>query len=328
MAARIINWGLLSTARINRELIPPLKSSKRNRLLGVASRDLARGQAYAREWGIPRAYGSYEEMLADPEIDAVYNPLPNHLHAEWTIKAARAGKHVLCEKPIALSTTEVDEIAAAARENKVIVAEAFMYRHHPANLRVKEMVDAGEIGRILLVRGEFSFLLTRPDDIRWKPEMGGGSIWDVGCYPVSYSIMLAGCAPVEVTAWQVLAPSGVDELFSGQMRFESGLLAQFNSAFALPYNTFMEIRGSEGRIDVPSPFRVEDRARLVVTRSGKTQTLRFPRFLLYSGEVEQMYDAIVEGKPQRVTLEQSRLHIATLSALLESARNGGKVVHL
>jgi predicted dehydrogenase len=273
-------------------------------------------------------YGSYEDMLADPQIDVVYIPLPNHLHAPWTVKAAQAGKHVLCEKPLALSVAEVDQITAATRENQVVVSEAFMYQHHPSTLKVKELVKAGEIGKLAFLRGEFSFMLTREDDIRWKPEMGGGSIWDVGCYPVSYSILLAGCAPVEVMGWQELSPSGVDRLFAGQLRFENGLLAQFSSSFALPYATFMEIRGTDGHIDVPSPFRVVEEARVTVTRGDQTRTIEFPRFMLYSGEVEQMYDAIVHGQPQRVTLEHSRIHIATLSALLESAQNGGKVVRL
>ncbi len=328
MPARILNWGLMSTARINRELIPPLKASRRNRLLGVASRDEQRGLDYAKEWGIPRVYGSYEDMLADPEIDAVYIPLPNHLHAPWTIKAAQAGKHVLCEKPLALTAAEVDAIIAAARENHVIVSEAFMYQHHPSTVQVKELVDAGEIGRLLLLRGEFSFMLTRPDDIRWKPEMGGGSIWDVGCYPVSYSILLAGCAPVEVMGWQVLSPSGVDQIFAGQLRFENGLLAQFSSGFALPYSTFMEIRGSEGTIEVPSPFRVDEKAQVLVKKGEQVRKISFPRFMLYSGEVEQMYDAIVNGRPQRISLERSHIHIATLAALVESAQNGGKVVRV
>ncbi len=178
-----LRWGLLGTARINRMVIPPLRASAGNRLLAVASRDLARATGYAKEWGIERAHGAYEALLADPEIDAVYIPLPNHLHAEWTIRAARAGKHVLCEKPLALTVAEVDAMGAAARESGVVLAEAFMYRHHPQTLKVKELVDAGAIGPVRFVRGTFSFPLTRPDDVRLRPEWGGGCLWDVGCYP-------------------------------------------------------------------------------------------------------------------------------------------------
>ena len=164
MADRVCRWGLLGTARINRMVIPPLRVSHGNRLLAIASRDTARATAYAREWGIERAHGSYEALLADPEIDAVYVPLPNHLHAQWTIEAARAGKHVLCEKPLALSVAEVDAMTSAAREAGVAVAEAFMYRHHPQTLKVRELVQAGAIGRVRFLRGTFSFPLSRPND--------------------------------------------------------------------------------------------------------------------------------------------------------------------
>ena len=148
MGGRVLRWGLLGTARINRMVIPPLRVSAGSRLLAVASRDGARAAAYAREWGIGRAHGSYQALLADPEIDAVYIPLPNHLHAEWTIRAARTGKHVLCEKPMALTLAEMDAMEAAARESGVVLAEAFMYRHHPQTLKVKELVDAGAVGSV------------------------------------------------------------------------------------------------------------------------------------------------------------------------------------
>ncbi len=161
MSTKVLNWGLLSTARINRSLIPPLRASKRNHLLAVASRSQESADAYAKEWKIPRAHGSYEALLADPEIDVIYNPLPNHLHAEWTIKAIEAGKHVLCEKPLALSVDDVDAIAAAAQKHGRVVAEAFMYRHHPQTLKVQELVQSGSLGTLKLLRGSFSFVLDR-----------------------------------------------------------------------------------------------------------------------------------------------------------------------
>src|SRR3990170_3418207 len=187
MTERVLRWGLLSTARINQALMAPLGSSTRNRLVAVASRIPERGEAYAREWNIPRAFASYEAMLADPDIDVIFNPLPNRLHAEWTIKAAQAGKHVLCEKPLAITVEEVDAIEAAARQAGVVVAEAFMYRHHPQTLKVRELVDGGAVGDLWLVRGSFTFDLTRESDPRLDPALGGGSIWDVGCYPISCS---------------------------------------------------------------------------------------------------------------------------------------------
>src|SRR5215510_1697063 len=173
MNNKVLNWGLLSTANINRALITPLRASKRNRLLAVGSRTQESADKYAREWKISRAHGSYEALLADPEIDVIYNPLPNHLHAEWTIKAVEAGKHVLCEKPLALNVDEVDAIQAAARKHGRVVMEAFMYRHHPQTLKVQELVKSGSIGTLKLIRGSFSFSLTREKDVRLDPAMGG-----------------------------------------------------------------------------------------------------------------------------------------------------------
>ncbi|MGZ9165873.1 MAG: Gfo/Idh/MocA family protein, partial [Anaerolineales bacterium] len=156
MPNRFLRWGLLSTAQINRALIKPLRASDRNQLLAVASRSMEQAESYARKWDIPRAHGSYEALLADPEVDVIYNPLPNHMHAEWTIKALHAGKHVLCEKPLVLTLQEADDIARAAKETGNIVAEAFMYRHHPKTLKVKEIVDSGVLGELQIIRGLFA----------------------------------------------------------------------------------------------------------------------------------------------------------------------------
>src|SRR6185436_18418386 len=209
MTNKALNWGLLSTARINHALIPPLRVSKRNRLLAVGSRSQESADRYAREWKISRAHGSYEALLADPEIDVIYNPLPNHLHAEWTIKAVEAGKHVLCEKPLALRVEDVDAVKAAAQKHGRIVAEAFMYRHHPQTLKVLDLVREGTLGALKLIRGSFTYVLSRESDVRNQPELGGGSIWDVGCYPISFARTLVGEEPVEVFGWQVIGPTGI-----------------------------------------------------------------------------------------------------------------------
>src|SRR5512137_1116848 len=255
MTDRLLRWGLLGTARINRMLIPPLRVSAGNRLLAVASRDAARAAAYASEWGIERAHGSYEALLADPEIDAVYIPLPNHLHAEWTIRAARAGKHVLCEKPLALTVAEVDAMEAAAREAGIVLAEAFMYRHHPQTLKAKELLDGGAIGAVRFVRGTFSFPLNRPNDVRLRPEWGGGCLWDVGCYPLSFTRFLLGAEPIEVFGSQVLGPTGIDETFAGQLVFPGGVLAQVDAGFRSPFRAELEIAGSTGTIRVRHPWK-------------------------------------------------------------------------
>jgi xylose dehydrogenase (NAD/NADP) len=325
MSSKTLNWGLLSTARINRSLIPPLRASKRNHLLAVASRSKESADAYARKWKIPRAHASYEALLADPEIDVIYNSLPNHLHAEWTIKAVEAGKHVLCEKPLALSVEDVDAVAAAARKHGRVVAEAFMYRHHPQTLKVQELVGSGSLGTLKLLRGAFSFELIHEGNIRSDSAMGGGSIWDIGCYPISYTRTVVGSEPIEVFGWQVTGPTGIDDTFVGQMRFEGDVYAQFDSSFVVPFHTYMEIVGSEATLIIPIPFKPDVNEKIFLVRDGKTETVKVKGQELYLGEVEDMADAILLGNTPRVTLEDSRANVATIKALLESARTGAVV---
>ncbi|MFZ5878681.1 MAG: Gfo/Idh/MocA family protein [Chloroflexota bacterium] len=320
-----LNWGLLSTARINRALIPPLKRSKRTCLLAVASRDLASAEAYAREWHIPRAHGSYEALLADPEIDVIYNPLPNHLHAEWTVRALRAGKHVLCEKPMTLTLAEMDEIISVARETGRVVAEAFMYRHHPQTLKVREIVASAALGELQLIRGAFTFTLNRAGNYRFDPASGGGSLWDVGCYPVSYARMLVDAEPLEVFGWQVEGPGGIDESFVGQMRFAGGIHVQFDCGFKSPFRAWMEIIGSDGVLRVPNPFKPGRGEQVTLARGDQVETLKMPNADLYLGEVEDLCDAIERGFSPRVTLDDSRGNLAALLALLTSARTGKPV---
>ena len=322
---KILNWGLLSTAKINQALIKPLNASKRTRLLAVASRSLSSAESYAREWKIPRAHGRYEALLADPEIDVVYNSLPNHLHAEWSIKALRAGKHVLCEKPIALTLAEVDAMTQAAKETGKVLAEAFMYRHHPQTLKAKEIVNSGTLGKIQLIKGAFTFNLTREGDIRLNKEMGGGSIWDIGCYPISFARTIVGADPLEVFGWQVTGQTGTDDSFYGQMRFENGVHAQFDSGFKSPFRTMIEIVGTEASLSIPAPFKPERSSEIILSRDGKVEKIKIKAGMLYMGEVDDMCDAITQNKAPRVTLADSHGNIATILALLESARTGKPV---
>lgn len=319
---KILNWGLLSTAKINQELIKPLRASKRTRLLAAASRSQVNADAYAREWKIPRAYGSYEAMLADPEIDVVYNSLPNHLHAEWTINALRAGKHVLCEKPFALSLAEVDAMIAAAQETGKVLTEAFMYRHHVQTIKVKEIVDSGALGKLQLIKGAFSFMLARQGNYRNIKEMGGGSLWDVGCYPISYARMILGEEPLEVFGWQVEGPGGIDESFHGQMRFGSGVHMQFDCGFKSHSRSHMEIVGTEGVLYIPQPFKPGLKTEIQLTRGDEQQRIRIKGSELYLGEVEDMCEAAIGGNAPRISLADSRGNIAAILRLLESARTG------
>ena len=322
MSDSILKWGLLSTARINRAVIGPIRASNRNQLEAVASRSIDKARAYAREWEIPRPFGSYEEMLADPEIDVVYISLPNGLHAEWTIKAAQAGKHILCEKPLALSEQELDAMEAATQKAGVVLAEAFMYRHHPQTLQVKQLVDKGEIGDLQLVRGSFTFKLQNLGDVRLAPELGGGSIWDVGCYPISYARYLAGTEPLEVFGWQYSGDAGVDLTFAGQMRFPDDVYAQFDSGFRTPFRAQVEVVGSSGSLLVPTPFKPEQNEKILLRRGDEVEEIYMPGQELYLGEIEDMADAVLLGKAPRISLADSRSNLKTIRALLESAGKG------
>jgi D-xylose 1-dehydrogenase (NADP+, D-xylono-1,5-lactone-forming) len=320
-----LHWGLLSTAAINEAVIPPLRVSQRSELYGVASRQLGKAKDYAKEWKIPHAYGSYEEMLADPEIDIVYNPLPNHIHAEWTIKACQAGKHVLFEKPAALKPEDVDAMGEAARAAGVTIAEAFMYRHHPQTKKVLELVAGGAVGKVQLLRGSFSYVNDRVVDIRWVPEYGGGSIWDIGCYPISFCRAVTGEMPVEVYGSQRKSLSGVDATFTGTMKYASGVVAQFDSSFEIPDFTYFEIRGTLGTIIVPSPFKPEAISSIQLVQDEKVQTFDFNVEHLYMGEVADMEDAVLNGSAHLIGLQESKQNISTILALLSSAEKNGPV---
>lgn len=322
MSKDSLKWGLLSTARINRAVIPAIRSARRSRLAAVASRERERAEDYAREWKIDRAHGSYEALLADPEIDVIYNSLPNQLHAEWSIKALRAGKHVLCEKPLAVSVAEVDAMSEAAAETGRVLAEAFMYRHHPQTLKVQELVAKGSLGELRVIHGAFSFVLRRPGDVRLIKELGGGSVWDVGCYPISYMRMVAGAEPVEVFGWQVAEAEGVDETFAGQLRFANGLLGQFDCGFRSAGRAYMEIVGSEGVLQLSEPFKPGARASILLRRGDLTETVVIEGGELYGWEVKDMEEAILDGKPPRISLRDSRGNVAAIAALLESASSG------
>ena len=320
-----LRWGLISTAWINHALLIPLHISPRNELTAVASRDLKRAEAYAKQHDIPRYFGSYEEMLADPDIDVVYNPLPNSMHAEWTIKAAEAGKHILCEKPLANTVEEVDAMTAAAQKAGVVLMEAFMYRHHPQTLKVKELVEQGAIGKLQGIRGSFTFDIDNEDNVRLNASLGGGSIWDVGCYPISFARLIAGSEPVEVFGWQIIRDHGVDETFVGQMIFPGDVFAQFDSGFRTPQRTHIELLGDKGKIVLEKPFTPRLNEKIILTRGDETRIITIPGEDLYLGEVENMADAILNGAPTRMSLADSRNNVATIQALLVSAAKGQPV---
>ena len=320
-----IRWGLLSTANINRRLIPAIRESARGELVAVASRSQESAQAYADEWQIPQAFGSYEAMLASDAVDAVYIGLPNHLHAEWSIKAMQQGKHVLCEKPFALTLAEVDEMTAVAQQTGCVLTEAFMYRHHPQTKIVGEMVQNGRLGRVTVLRGVFNFAFGSRDNIRLVPEWGGGCLWDVGVYPLSFAQYIMGGPPQQVFGTQWLGESGVDEVFSGQMLYADGRMAQISASFCTPLRTEVEILGTEGRLVLNRPFTGHndgDRKLMFFPKEGDPEEIDVPEKELYLGEVEDLHAAVLDGQTQYLSLDETRNHVKTVLALYESAQTG------
>lgn len=324
----IVRWGLLSTANINKRLIPSIRASARGELVAVASRNQKAADSYAAEWEIPQAFGSYEAMLASGEVDAVYIGLPNHLHAKWTINALEHGIHVLCEKPFAISMHEVDQMIEAARDNGRVLAEAFMYRHHPQTKTAGEWVTSGRLGEISVIRGVFNFNMGTRNNIRLVPEWGGGSLWDVGVYPLSYAQFLMGEPPVWVFGDQCIGLSGVDESFVGSLHFANGTMAQISSAFCTPWYTHVDILGTKGRLVMNRPFTglVEGERKLTfVDDNDEFHDVPVTEQELYLGEVEDMHAAILDGKPTYIGLDETRNHVRTVLALYESARRGERV---
>lgn len=329
-----VRWGLLSTANINKKLIPVIRSSTRGKLTAVASRSADRASEYAAEWDIPRWFGSYEEMLTSGAIDAVYLSLPNHLHTEWTVRALEAGIHVLCEKPLALSVKEVDQITAASRRTGCHAAEAFMYRHHPQTRLIKEWIQEGKLGEIVQLRGVFDFYLgdnqRQPDNrnIRLIPEYGGGSLWDIGVYPLSMTQYLMGKPPVRVFGLAEWGTTGVDESFSGLLSFgpvrAAGPTALISCSFRSPFRTSFEISGTNGHLLIKRPFTNLDRRQeiLHISKDGKHHQIKTPKKSLYLGEVEDFQSTILDGGTPLISLENSRDHVKTARGLYQSAREG------
>jgi D-xylose 1-dehydrogenase (NADP+, D-xylono-1,5-lactone-forming) len=252
-----VRWGILSTARINHAVLEPARKTDKAEVVAVASREQARADEYAREHEIERAYGSYEALLADPDVEAVYNPLPNSMHAEWSVRALEAGKHVLAEKPFSKRPEEVEQAFDVAERNGLLLMEAFMYRHHPQTRKLEEVVSSGAIGELRQLRASFSFTLTNPGDVRLLPELDGGALMDLGCYCISGCRLLAG-EPDQVVGLQHVDSTGVDLRFDGLLRFPSDVLAELHCAFDLPDGAGLEAIGSEGRVLVREFVRCID----------------------------------------------------------------------
>lgn len=322
-----IHWGILSTSRHAAiTWIPALKNSKHGQITAIASRDETRGQQYAAEHGIPQVYGSYEALLADPQIDAVYIPLPNSLHKTWAIRAAEAGKHVLCEKPLGLNADEAEEMVAACRKAGRKLAEAFQWRHHPQGQTVREMVRGGAIGDLRLIDAGFSFMLTRMDDVRWKPELGGGSLYDVGCYPVALARYVTRQEPLAVTAQAHWGDSGVDDRLVATLEFPGGVLAHINSGFTLPLRRYYEVVGTEGSLAVNRAYNPKEDHPGEVWRYDEDRelvdTVELGRFNSYTLMIDDFNAAILENRDPLFPGEDAILNMRVIDAIFRAAREG------
>ena len=315
-----MKWGIVSTADINRKVIPGAHASDKVELLAVASRDLERAEAYGSEWEIPRAYGSYEELLADPEIEAVYISLPNTLHAEWSIKALEAGKHVLCEKPFSRHPEEVEASFDAAEQSDRLLSEAFMYRHNPQTAKLVELVGGGAIGELRLIRSTFSYGLYDHDNIRLRTDVEGGALMDVGCYNVSGSRLLGG-EPERLWGEAWYGPSGTDWIFTGTMRFPGDVLATFDCGTALVERDELEAMGSEGSLFLDDPWHCNVPV-IELRREGELERIELEPLDSYRLELENMSDAIRGETELLLARDDATAQARTLEALHRSATTG------
>jgi predicted dehydrogenase len=323
-----IRWGILSTANIGiKRFIPGAQASRNGIVAAIASRDGARAREVAARLGIGRAYGSYEALLADPELDAIYIPLPNSLHAEWTAKAAAAGKPVLCEKPLAADAAQARRMIDRCASLGVPLMEAFMYRFHPQHARVRELIDAGTIGELRAVRTAFTFLL-EPfplQNVRLKADLAGGALMDVGCYTVNAARMLFGEEPAWASAqWDFREEFGVEVTLAGVLGFSDNRMATFDCGFRAAGQGYYVAAGTKGQIEVLNAFvpQPQDVSILVTDANGRREE-RIAGVDQYRLEAEEFADALLEHRPPRIPPSDAIGTLRAIEALHRSARAAG-----
>jgi len=315
-----VAWGLLSTAPINLSILDAAHKTDQAEVVAVASRDEARAGAYAREHGIERSYGSYDALLADPDVDAVYVSLPNGLHVEWTLRALEAGKHVLCEKPLARRAADVERAFEVAEAAGLVLSEGFMWRHHPQTAKLARLVADEVIGPLRLIRVAFSFPLAverSPDDARFSAELDGGAMMDVGCYCVSAIRFLAG-EPMRVAATQLLGPSGVDVVFAGTLTHAGEVISHFDCGFVLPRRSELEVLGEEGSLYVLNPFVIISPG-IELRRGGSVEQIAVEDGDSYLLELENVSGAIRGVAPLLLGREDALGQARSIEALYGAA---------
>lgn len=330
---RKLKWGVLSTAEIARTaVIPAIQQSERGEVIAIASRDAELAVEVSKQCNIQTAYGSYEELLLDPEVEAVYIPLPNHLHKEWTIRAAEAGKHVLCEKPSSLCASDTEEMVEACKRHGVLFAEAFMYRYHPKHQRIKEIIDSGEIGEIRGIHCTFTYNdANGSDNVRFHKEMGGGSLYDVGVYPISAARMYLKSEPEAVTVHALFSEEhdNVDMMASGLLEFPHGVTLTFDCGMWAAHRSNMEILGTNGTIAMPKMFGWEKTAvvpQIFVHRGTVTREERLKGHNSFEIQADVFASAVLDGTPLPYSPEDSVLNMKVIDACLQSAQTRQRVV--
>lgn len=326
-----LRWGIIGCANINRSVVPGIQQSKLGEVVAIASRSEDKAKQTAEKFGIPQAYGSYEAILADDSIDAVYIPLPNNLHKEWTIRAAEAGKHILCEKPFAMNASEAEQMVEACEKHGVKLAEAFMYRHHPRYAKIKEIIASGEIGTIRGIHGAFTFNSSaNTTNFRNDQSMGGGAIYDIGVYPISAARMVLGQEPEAATVHAFFSPEhgGVDMMASGLLEFAGGVGLTFDCAMWAAGRNTLEVLGTEGRIELPSAYVCPPDAPSVfyVTVKGQRREEQLEAVNQYSLQADDLAASVLEGAPLAFASTDAVLNMRVIDACLESARSRSRII--
>ena len=319
---RKVNWGILGIARIGlRAIIPAIRQSRNGQVVAIASRDGAKARETARSLGIEQSYGSYEKLLRSPDVDAVYIPLPNSLHGEWTVRAAEMGKHVLCEKPLALNADECAKMISSCSRHNVWLMEAFMYRFHPQIVKLKGMIDADDIGKISTIRSGNGFRLEDLGDIRYQKELGGGALLDVGCYCVDVTRLLMEQEPTCVRGIASLnEQKGVDEVFAGIMRFSKSELGLFDCGFRSAKRQCVEVVGERATLELPAPFQPGD-SPVILRHVEGTETIVCETASHYRLMVEHFADCVLSDREPRHRVSDSLDNMRAIDRLHESARN-------
>ncbi|XP_002732953.1 putative oxidoreductase ORF334 [Saccoglossus kowalevskii] len=330
----MLRWGVLSTANINNRFIPQLLKSPRSQVTAIASRSIEKAESAAKMWNIPKVYGSYDDLLTDSEINAVYIPLPNSLHAEWAVRAAEQGKHCIVEKPITTKISDVDKLQKVAKEHNVLIVEGFVHIHHPQFKAIKEKITSGCIGALQYMTGSFCFKVDQEDNIMYSREHDGGSLWNLGCYPISLMIALLGESPQTVTAMKCETKSGVDGTCHCILQFSNSRHGCISASCIASSGTNFEIIGSKGKISLNKirafhPDCGDNANYFDVSVSGEPEErVTVPNVDAFLSEITAFEASVLDGISPVVSLELSKLIVTTIIALHKSACQGGMPVSL